>query len=60
MKKVVTAFAALAAFIAGNEILTWFLIAVGITVVAVILVAAWAKTEKPKIPGSFNADWGKK
>ena len=60
MKKVIAAALTLFAFLCDNEILTMFIIALGALVVVVFVVAAWAKTEKPKMPGSFDTDWGTK
>ena len=60
MKKIITLAAVILAFLCNNEILTLFLIAIGVAVVAVVILVAWAKTEKPKLPGSFDSDWGKK
>lgn len=60
MKKLMVIAATILAFLCQNEILTLFLIAIACAVVAVVLIAAWAKTEKKSLPGSFNKDWGKK
>lgn len=60
MKKLSAILLTALAFLCDNEIITLFIIAVVAAVVAVILLAAWAKTEKPKLPGSFDSDWGKK
>ena len=60
MKKIISIAAVILAFLCQNEILTLLLIAVACGTVAVIILAAWAKTEKPKLPGSFDSDWGRK
>jgi NADH:ubiquinone oxidoreductase subunit 2 (subunit N) len=60
MKKLILVFGGLIAFIANNEILTLLLLALALIALAVFILAAWAKTEKPKMDGSFDVDWGKK
>jgi len=60
MKKLIALAATVVAFLCQNEILTLFIIAIAAAVVAVIILAAWAKTEKKSLPGTFDADWGKK
>lgn len=60
MKKIISLGAVILAFLCNNEILTLFIIALGAGTVAVIIIAAWAKTEKKSLPGSFNSDWGRK
>lgn len=60
MKKILSLAAVVLAFLCNNEILTLFLIALGAGTVAVIIIAAWAKTEKKSLPGSFDTDWGRK
>ena len=60
LKKVMALCSVVLAFLCQNEILTLFLIGVGCAVVAIIILAAWAKTEKKSLPGSFNKDWGEK
>ena len=60
MKKFMAVLVTALAFLCDNEILTLFIIAIAAAVVAVILLAAWAKTEKKSLPGSFSSDWGKK
>ena len=60
MKKIIAILATALAFLCDNEILTLFMIAIAAAVVAVILLAAWAKTGKKSLPGSFSSDWGTK
>ena len=60
MKKIISAAAVILAFLCDNEILTLFLIAIAAGIVAVVILAAWAKTERKSLPGSFDTDWGRK
>ena len=60
MKKLAAILLTVLAFLESNEIFTLFIIALGAAVVAAILLAAWAKTEKKGLSGSFDTDWGKK
>ena len=60
MKKLIAVLITILAFLCDNEILTLLLIGVGAAIVAVILLRAWAKTEKQSLPGSFDVDWGRK
>ena len=60
MKKITAAVLALLAFICNNEILTLFIIGIFAVSIAVVILVAWAKTEKKSLPGTFNTDWGAK
>lgn len=60
MRKLITILAAILAFICNSEILTLLFITAGVVIFALFILGAWAKTEKPKLPGSFDSDWGKK
>ena len=60
MKKLLLTFAGLIAFIANNEILTLLIIALALIAFAVFILVSWAKSEKPKMDGSFDTDWGRK
>lgn len=60
MKKLIAVLVTALAFLCDNEILTLFLIAVAAAVVAVILLAAWAKSEEKHLHGVYMANWRKK
>ena len=60
MKKFMAVLVTALAFLCDNEILTLFIIAIAAAVVAVIILAAWAKTEKKSLPGVYMANWRKK
>ena len=60
MKKLIAIAATVIAFLCQNEILTLFIIAIAAAVVAVILLAAWAKTEEKHLHGAYMANWRKK
>jgi len=60
MRKVITALAIALAFIFNNEILTMLFLTTGAVILGVFILKAWASKETEKMPGSFDADWGKK
>jgi len=60
MKKLIAGIIAVLTIMANNEIVTLVVLAILALIAAGALLYVWAKHEKPKLPGSFDTDWGRK